>query len=267
MNTVCLRLANGSSWGIAGRDHRAETMVARLAETMQFRPADDHSHNFFVTVRDDPAAQEDLVLNGTTVECTVGCALSEDMLASRLQHLSQIIGLSSQDSGGLLLHGALIEKDGEGVILAGHGGAGKTTASQRVPAPWRSLCDDTTLIVRDGEGSYRAHPWPTWSSFMFGGPGGSWPTERSASLRGIFVLEQASEDRADPLGRGEAVCLLTECAEQVTWPAFHSLREEKSRFLRAQRFNNICDMTQSVPAFRLRLSLTGTFWDEIERVL
>ena len=31
--------------------------------------------------------------------------------------------------------------------------------------PWRSLCDDATLVVRDASGRYWAHPWPTWSRF------------------------------------------------------------------------------------------------------
>jgi len=264
---ACLRLADGSSWGITGRNERALPMVKRLAETMCLRPSEAPSHTLFITVGESPSHRERLVLNDTTVECTVGSAISEDMLASRLAQLSQTIPMASLDSGGMLLHGALVEKNGEGVILAGHGGAGKSTAAGRVPPPWRSLCDDTAFIVRGGDGRYRAHPWPTWSTFMFGGTGGTWPTETSLPLRGIFVLEQAREERADPLGRGEAACLLTECCEQVTWPAFHSLSRQKLRDIRTRRFDNICDLVRIVPAYHLRLSLTGRFWEEIEKVL
>jgi SynChlorMet cassette protein ScmC len=264
---VCLRLANGSSWSIAGRNSMADSMVERLADAMQLRSSVNASHTLALTVLDDPSHRESPVLNGISVEYTLGRVLGEDMLASRLQEISQLIALASQETGGMLLHGALIEKDGEGVVLTGHGGAGKSTAAGRVPPPWRSLCDDTTLIVRDRDGAYRAHPWPTWSSFMFGGAGGTWQTEHSVPLRAVFVLEQAPEDHTDSLGGGETACLLAECGEQVTWPAFHNLPEEQVRSLRARRFDNICDMTRAVPAFRLRLSLTGTFWNEIESLL
>jgi SynChlorMet cassette protein ScmC len=267
LTKACLRLADGTSWGIAGRNPMAVRMVERLAEVMRLRPSEMASHALRVTVDDDPSAPERLVLNGTSVECTVGAAATKDMLAARLQQLSQTIPLASRGSGGMLLHGALIEKDGEGVILAGHGGAGKSTACDRLPSPWRPLCDDTTFILRDGKGRYRAHPWPTWSRFMFGGPGGTWPTESSVALKGIFILRQAAEDRADPLGRGEAACLLSECCEQVTWSAFQSFPPEEVRRLRTDRFDAICDLTGSVPAFRLGLTRNGAFWSEMGRVL
>ena len=48
----------------------------------------------------------------------------------------------AQTRGEVLLHGALAEKDGIGVILAAPGGTGKTTASDRLLAPWRSRCDE-----------------------------------------------------------------------------------------------------------------------------
>ena len=267
MSGTSLRLADGTSWGITAGNFGAEAMVGRLAEVMRLDPGAGSTHGLRLTVVDDPSFREDPVFGETSVEYRLGRPVSEDMLATCLQQVSQFIGLASEAKGGILLHGALIERDGEGVILTGPGGAGKSTAAARVPAPWTHLCDDTTLVVRDGDGAYRAHPWPTWSSFMFGGPGGTWATEHSVLLRGVYVLEQSAEDRADPLGGGEAACLLNECGEQVTWTAFHLLAKEQVRGLRSRRFDNICAMVRSIPVFRLRLTLTGAFWDEIRRVL
>ena len=102
------------------------------------------------------------------------------------------------------MHGALAEENGIGVILAAPGGTGKTTASDRLPAPWRSLCDDTTLVVRDSQGKYWGHPWPTWSRFLEGGPGGTWEVQEAVPLRGVFFLSQAPEDLTEPLGPGHA---------------------------------------------------------------
>ena len=74
--TACLRLADGSSWGITGRNERALPMVKRLAETMRLRPSEAPSHTLFITVGESPSDRERLVLNGTAVECTVGSAVS-----------------------------------------------------------------------------------------------------------------------------------------------------------------------------------------------
>jgi serine kinase of HPr protein (carbohydrate metabolism regulator) len=161
--------------------------------------------------------------------------------------LSQFIALQGEHNGALLLHGAQAEKQGSGVILAGPGGVGKTTTSRRMRPPWRSLCDDTTLVVRDQGGSYWAHPWPTWSNFMFGGPGGTWDIQYAVPLLGIF--------------------LLTESVEQASRSIFRYLQKEEVRSLRMQRFDNICALAEAVSCYRLRLSLGGAFWQEMERAL
>lgn len=87
-------------------------------------------------------------------------------------HGASVIVLDVENRGGLLLHGALAECKRQGVILAGPGTVGKTTASRRLRLPWHSLSDDATLVVRDRAGRFGAHPWPTWSRFMFGGSWG-----------------------------------------------------------------------------------------------
>ncbi len=75
---------------------------------------------------------------------------------------------AAQDSGGLLFHAALAELNGSGVLIIGPSGAGKSTCSRRLPVPWRSLCDDEVLIVRDSPGQYHAHPFPTWQELIRG---------------------------------------------------------------------------------------------------
>ena len=165
------------------------------------------------------------------------------------------------------MHGALAERDGIGVILAAPGGAGKTTASNRLPAPWRSLCDDTTLVVRDPQGNYWAHPWPTWSRFMDGGPGSTWDVQSAVPVKGIFFLAQAGEDRVERVGPGHAVSLLVECVRQASTFMAPGLCKEELRALHLEQFNNLCALARVVPAHVLHISLTGTFWQEIEQAL
>ena len=184
-----------------------------------------------------------------------------------LVRLSLIFARQAQVRGGLLLHGALAERDGIGVILAAPGGTGKTTASNRLPASWRSRCDDTTLVLRDSLGSYWAHPWPTWSGFLNGRPGGSWDVQSAVLIMGIFFLTQAIEDRVERVGSGHAVSLLVESTQQTSQLMARSLSKEDARALHLEQFNNLCALAQSVPTHLLSISLVGAFWQEIELAL
>lgn len=153
------------------------------------------------------------------------------------------------------------------MILAAPGGTGKTTASGRLPPPWRSRCDDATLVVRDTRGNYRAHPWPTWSRVLQGASGDTWDVQDAVPLKGVFFLSRAAEDRTEPAGPGHAVSRLVECAEQTSRLMAQGLSKEETRALHLERFNNLCDLVRAVPAHVLHLSLTGAFWQEMARTL
>jgi len=181
--------------------------------------------------------------------------------------LSSILAHDAQTRGGVLLHGALAEVDGIGVILAAPGGTGKTTASERLAAPWRSLCDDATMVVRDSHGDYWAHPWPTWSRFLLGESGGTWDVQNAVPLKGVFFLSRAVEDSAESVGPGHAVSLLVECAEQSSPLMARGLSNEETRALHLEWFDTLCALARVVPTHVLHISQTGAFWQEIERML
>ena len=273
-----LTLADGSTWGIAAGDDEAPAIVSRLVEAMQLRPHDAPAYRLVILIDGDSAYADPAHAgptpwafmhsdNGDPFICVVPPVHNSDMLADQLLQISLVIAHQAQIRGGVLLHGALAERDGWGVILAGPGGVGKTTASQRFPAPWRSLCDDATLVVRDGNGTYWAHPWPTWSNLMSGGLGGTWDVSHAVPLKGIFFLVQAQHDGVEPIGAGGSVCLLVELAEQTSWSMSHGLGKDETRAIHLQRFKNICALAKTVACYRLYLNLTGTFWEEIERII
>ncbi len=179
-----LILADGSHREIAAGGEQAISIVSQLGSAMQLSMAtgaieppqrgnlcrllvqiDAHSSvaDWYI-----PLVSE----NDGVVVCILRPYNHSDGLYIQLMQLSLVIAREAQACGGVLIHGALAELDGMGVILAAPGGTGKTTASNRLLAPWRSLCDDTTLVVRDAQGNYWAHPWPTWSCFLDGGTGG-----------------------------------------------------------------------------------------------
>jgi SynChlorMet cassette protein ScmC len=280
-----LTLVDGSSWGIIAGDKMALAIVSRFAETMQLHPCQEPTYRLIVvTDGDDKYADTThhdqrspfvafvpwMFLptdNNSRVTCILSPTRNNDILINQFIQLSLFIVQQTQILGGLLLHGALIERNGWGIILAGPGRVGKTTASRRLPSSWRSLSDDATLIVCDEEGAYWAHPWPTWSYFMSGGRGGTWDVNHAVPLKAIFFLQKAQLDRAEPVAPGQSVCLLVELAEHTSWSMAHGKGKEVARTLRLQRFENICALVKDVPCYHLHLSLDGSFWKEIEEVI
>jgi SynChlorMet cassette protein ScmC len=185
----------------------------------------------------------------------------------QLQCLANIIATQAETRGGMLIHGALAERHGRGVVLAGPGNVGKTTAAGRLPRPWRALCDDATLVVRAPDGSYLAHPWPTWSQLISGGPADTWDVPRSVPLAGIFFLVQDRRDLAARLGTAHATCMLVENTEQVSRGALQDLGPNLRRAVRLARFSNLSALTEAIPCHLLYLGRTGAFWTTIERAL
>lgn len=290
-----LVLADGSRWLIAAGDEEAAAIVSQLADAMQLRPigpsallppaAFGMDRTGAVEPTDYGMARHLLVLVAAQIAeasppaghaplsieddgvCVLPSIAYSDGLYVQLMQLSSILARAAQSRGGVLLHGALAEKDGIGVILAAPGGTGKSTASGRLSAPWRSLCDDATLVVPDALGNYWAHPWPTWSRFLWGGSGGSWDVQHAVPLKGVFFLSRSHADHVESIGPGHALSLLVESAQQASQLMARGLGKEATRALHLEQFDNLCALARAVPAHVLRISLTGAFWQEIEQTI
>ena len=169
--------------------------------------------------------------------------------------------------GGLPLHGALVERDGRGVLLVGRSGVGKSTACRRLPPQWNVLGDDLALAVRRPGGGFAAHPLPTWSAVGPDAEKRAWDIKRGIRLSAIFFLTQADEDEVIPAGRAMASVILADAAMTI----FRSVRvQEQSlekKLLGGNAFANAAAMVNSIPSYILRLSLTGRFWEKIEEAL
>lgn len=274
-----LVMADGSHWEIVAGNEKAVTIVSQLGFTMQLRmtpgviePVQHGSRRRLLVRVEQPMSIADCYVplisksNGV-LACTLCPCGHWGGPYINLVRLSLAIARETQARGGVLIHGALAERDGAGVILAAPGGTGKTTASNRLPAPWRSLCDDITLVVKDPQGSYWGHPWPTWSTFLDGGTGGAWDVQKAVPVKGIFFLSRAVEDRVERLGPGQAVSLLVESVRQASMSMAQDMSKEEISTLHLERFNNLCDLTRVVPVHTLDISLTGVFWREIEQTL
>ncbi len=169
--------------------------------------------------------------------------------------------------GGIPLHAALIARGGKGIGLAAAGGTGKSTCSRRIPPPWKAWCDDTLLVLPAESGGYEAHPFPTWSDYLWRRSRRTWDVSRSVPLRAIFFLKQAPTDKVIPIGEGEAAIYLGRSSNEVLSGYFRQFDKETSRALSTLIFDTACRVARTAPAFILEVSLTGRFWEEIEKVL
>ena len=124
--------------------------------------------------------------------------------------LDQVVswGLLSR-IGGALLHAAVAVNDGVGYVFAGRSGAGKSTLSELCHAEgWRILNDDRTMVFRRG-GEWRVAGTPWHGS-------GRFAEAAEVPLGGIYLLQQASENRLEPLSGSPARLALLDVAA-VPW--------------------------------------------------
>ncbi|MBF0548979.1 MAG: SynChlorMet cassette protein ScmC [Deltaproteobacteria bacterium] len=186
-----------------------------------------------------------------------------------IQMLFAAAGLIShlEPQGVWLLHAALAEWQGQGILLAGPGGTGKSTASRRLPAPWRSWSDDAALVVPDAEQGFRVHPWPTFSDFFDGGPGGRWDVAQSLPLGAIFCLYQSGVDRAEAMLRAPAAAEIAAAIAQQSNIRDRGLNADQLRLRRLRRLDQALAIAAKIPVFHLDLSLSGAFWEVMAEAL
>jgi len=185
----------------------------------------------------------------------------------------QLLGIvyaGAEEQGGLLLHGGIAARGDEGVLILGPSGAGKSTCLRRIPPPWRALCDDEVLVVRDGSARYRLHPFPTWGELGSGKPGSSWKVQEHVSLKAVFLLEQCEpgeKEATEPFGAGLASVYFFRNSESM-WVRYQREPDQQRRnYVRRRRFENCCELSKTVICYRLRATRDGEFWTEIAKVL
>jgi SynChlorMet cassette protein ScmC len=288
-----VRLANGRKWAILPSSATAE-WAGELARLMGLSEKGDRADTLLRLERIGPAPGGELrpwwippagyPENGWHVRISPGLELwrhpevKESIAVLRDDRERATVAMQMRYAlyplyeetvlcGGLPLHAALLEKQGRGILLAGRSGVGKSTASRRIPAPWKPLADDFALVVRDGRGCWHAHPLPTWSAVASGGNAPMGPTCCSVPLAAVFFLIQSENDEVADPGRGAASVMMDEAAMMVL-KSIESSDEPVQRLpMRRRIFENAASLAAAVPCYVLRLSLTGRFWEEIEKAL
>lgn len=261
-SSYVLYLADSFHGQITAGDAGASPIVEILAHAMKLRPGSSAAgHSLFVLTGQE---KEVFSLSEHGTICLFSPPQNKDELVFRAMEVSLAIAHAAQQHGGVLVHGGLAEYEGKGVILAAPGGTGKSTAASRLPHPWRSLSDDAALIVRDLQGSYFAHPWPTWSQFYENGPGGEWDIDTATPLKAIYFLFQSHRDDLEELMPTQAAAMLIASVEQANRVFDRRLSHPEIQKNHSRQFSIVGAMTVRLPAYRLRLSLTGEFWKLME---
>lgn len=162
--------------------------------------------------------------------------------------------------GSMPFHAALLEKNGRGFLIAASSGVGKSTCCKRVPHPWHPLCDDEVFVAQDKVGSYHAHPFPTWSEYMFHNSDRIWNIQYHVPLAGIFFLMQSEVDGVEPLTQGKAAIHIYNATSEA-WRRF--LMDQRTE-IRSSIFENACNIAKIVPSFILKARHDGRFWELME---
>lgn len=166
----------------------------------------------------------------------------------------------------LLIHAALlVGADGRAHLLAGHGGAGKSTAVARAPPPWRAIADDMVAAVPAGNG-WSVIPLPTWSVFdRDPDEPHSIETTRAYPLAGLWFIEQSSTDGARALAPTEAVSRLWGNAYELYGLHVDRFNPEDLLRLKSDILRHAIRVVTTTPCRALRVSRDGHFWEYLER--
>ncbi len=267
-NTPILKLSNLATYSFVACDDKAGNFTDALARIMKLKKGRSEGRKLLVYVSEKKGNSPYTILpenKDDPIICSLVPASNPDLFNIQVQRLAQVVVADITGLGGALIHGGLCSFRGIGAVMAGTGGIGKTTASNRLPIPWVSYSDDATLVVPDGDGNYNAHPWPTWSRFYSGGFGGAWEVEKSFPLAAIFFLGQAKTDCLESLEKYLAKAMLIETIEHVSRLIRREDKDKQSYIKKC-----ICsadNIVSSVPVYRLTVSLEGEFWKEMEKVM
>jgi SynChlorMet cassette protein ScmC len=169
--------------------------------------------------------------------------------------------------GGLPLHAGLAELDGKAILFAAPGGTGKSTCCRRLPGHWKALCDDEVLIVMDKNGRYLAHPFPTWSDYIWQRAENTWDIQYSVPLSAIFFIEQSSNDEVIPMKISHSSMNVMGSSLQVLEKYERTMSDEEKITSRKEAFSNAYEIAKNASCYSLCATLNGRFWEEIEKVI
>ncbi len=159
-----------------------------------------------------------------------------------------------------VVHGILASReDGTAAIISGPSGVGKSTASRRLPPPWKVLADDCLLVSRLADG-FHAQPVPTWSIFYAAtAPERAFDCARTVKLSHIFLLDRG-DDHAEKLDFQQTLMGFTRSVGDMTRLLTGSVPQPVGKTIYSRAFRLASEMARELPCHHLFATLNGEFW-------
>lgn len=173
----------------------------------------------------------------------------------------------AQQHGGFFLHAALVSHHGRGLVISAKGGMGKTTTCHRLPEPWRVHADDQVLIIPQKNGDLMAYALPTWSIFWDEEPVFPVNIREPIPLKAFVFLNQAKQNTLTPLTKVQAVSSLFMGVVHMSRLYWRFMEKTRKQAWANKIISRCRRITETFPAWHLELSLTGAFWNDLERLL
>ncbi len=97
-----------------------------------------------------------------------------------------------QQKGGFILHSSAIDRGDHAVVMVGHSGAGKSTATNQFGEDAVIIGEDRNIILPDAEGNYRV--WGSWIHYNE-----ARITNISRKVNALYFLKKAEKGRLEPM--------------------------------------------------------------------
>lgn len=152
-------------------------------------------------------------------------------------------------SGGVLLHGAAVERNRLGVLFLGASGAGKTTVA-RLCRPDICFSDDGVVVKNEG-GRYYAYRSPFRQIEAFNHNTGI----EKGEIKKIYLLEKGESRHVLPLKKNELMGMMLTHLTHF----FKYLDREGAQ----KGFYAIKDMLDQLPVFRLQFIKSENIWNRL----
>ncbi|OQB36212.1 MAG: hypothetical protein BWY05_01127 [Euryarchaeota archaeon ADurb.Bin165] len=181
--------------------------------------------------------------------------------------LTIAITYGMQNQGAIMLHTATLVRDNEAILIAASSGGGKSTTASRLIPPWHAPGDECCIVL-PGDGEYCVFALPTWSQVLEDTERKKmWNTQKSYKLKAFCVLVQDTYDAMEKIGKAQSIAAITGSARQATLIQLDKSGKDFNQDFFSGCYRTAEKMVQDIPAFILRTTLTGSFWEEIEHKL
>lgn len=228
---IVMTLANQRVCSWVGLDETAENLLAQLSIITMLQQGEVRDNQCFVREAnlENPPRHACRIANGYSWTCvannrqkTAALYLPLDkidktkkiLLMRHLLWLGLLPELLTGES--FLLHGALVEYAGKGILFCGVSGIGKSTICELLPDDFSILGDDCMVITKHGN-EYFATPLPTWSIWTQNKKKRNFDCNSSIAIKKIFLLGR-DKSSIEPASKIQSTALfIPSVTDMVNW--------------------------------------------------